>query len=270
MSYETFKVNIENHIAHVIFSRPHKANALNKRAWEEMKVIFEDLNRNADVRVILLSGAGKHFCAGIDLEMLMNVGDFASKGCESRKRERFINTLKYLQSCVNAIEQCRKPVLAAIHKACVGGGVDIISACDMRYCTEDTYFCVKEIDMGLVADLGTMQRLPKIIPYGIAAEMAYTGRNVYGKEAKNIGLSNQVYIDKETMITEVTKIAESIAAKSPITIRGTKHILKYSRDHSVMEGLSYMQAWNAAMIFSDDLMEAFQATVQKRKPEFKG
>ena len=269
MPYETLKINIENHIAHLAFNRPDRANALNKRAWEEMKAIFEELDQNADVRVIILSGEGKHFCAGIDLEMLMNVGDFTNKGCESRKRERFIATLKHLQSCVSAIEQCRKPVLAAIHKACVGGAVDIVSACDMRYCTEDAFFCIKEVDMGLVADLGTMQRLPKIIPYGLAAEMAYTGKNVYGKEAKEMGLVNQVYPDKETMVTALTKIAETIAAKSPVTIRGTKHILQYSRDHSVMEGLNYMQTWNAAMIFSDDLMEAFQATMQKRKPVFK-
>jgi enoyl-CoA hydratase len=252
----------------VAFNRPDKANSLNKQAWDEMKSIFEEADQNPEVRVIILSGEGKHFCAGIDLSMLMNIGGFQGKGCESRKRETFRKELAYLQDCVSAIEKCRKPVIAAIQKACVGGGVDIISACDMRYCTEDAFFSIKEVDMGLVADVGTMQRLPKIIPYGIAAELAYTGRKVFGQEGKEIGLINQVYADKASMMEEVQKIAATIASKSPVVIRGTKHILQHTRDHSVNEGLNYMQTWNAAFIFSEDIMEAFQATMQKRKPVF--
>ena len=185
--------------------------------------------------------------------MLMNVTGLDHIKCQARKREKFIEDLKYLQECISAIEKCRKPVIAAIQKACVGGGVDIASACDMRYATEDAYFCVKEVDMGLVADIGTMQRLPKIISYGMACEMAYTGRNVYGQEAEKIGLVNRCYPDKTTMMEEVTKVAETIAAKSPVVIRGSKQILQYTRDHSVEESLKHMQIWNAAMIFSTDI-----------------
>jgi len=270
MNYQTFKVDINNHIAHVAINRPNKANSLNQQAWDEMKAIFEALDENTEVRVVVLSGEGKYFCAGIDVSMLMNIGDFSAKGCEARKREKFIKGLQYLQDCVSAIEKCRKPVLAAIHNGCIGGGVDIASVCDMRYCTEDAFFVVKEVDMGLVADIGTMQRLPKIIPYGIAAEMAYTGRNVYGPEAKSIGLANNCYVDKSAMMEAVMQIAATIAAKPPVVIRGTKHILQHTRDHSVNEGLQYIQTWNAAMIFSDDLMEAFQAFMQKKKPVYKG
>ena len=140
----------------------------------------------------------------------------------------------------------------------------------MRYATEDAYFCVKEVDMGLVADIGTMQRLPKIISYGMACEMAYTGRNVYGQEAEKIGLVNRCYTDKATMMEEVTKVAETIAAKSPVVIRGSKQILQYTRDHSVEESLKHMQIWNAAMIFSTDIEEAFASSMQKRKPVFEG
>jgi len=267
MAFETFELTIENHIARVIFNRPDRANALNQKAWDEMKAIFEELDENEDVRVIILSGNGKHFCAGIDLELLMNVAQFAQQ-CEGRKREKLRKKVLELQAPINAIEQCSKPVIAAIHGGCIGGGVDIISACDMRYSTEDAFFTIKEIDMGMVADLGTLQRLPKIIPPGIVRELAYTGRNVSGKEAERIGLTNRSFPDAETMLTEVMKIAQNISAKSPLSIRGTKAILNHSRDHSVADGLDYMATWNAAMLLSDDLMEAFQAKMQKRDAVF--
>jgi len=262
--YEAFKVDIQNNVAHVVINRPDKVNSLHHKAWGEMKEIFEELSENPEARVVVLSGEGKHFCAGIDVSMLMEVGNFSAKGCEARKREKFIKGLKWLQDCVSSIENCKKPVLAAIHSGCIGGGVDVASACDMRYCTEDAYFTIKEVDMGLVADIGTMQRLPKVIPYGIAAELAYTGRKVFGPEAKSIGLSNNYYADKATMMEAVMNIAKMIASKPPVVIRGTKHILQHTRDHTVAEGLQYIQAWNAAMIYSDDLMESFQAFMQKR------
>jgi len=270
MSYETFNLEIINHVAHVAINRPTKANSLNKQAWADMKTIFEAADKNPEIRCIILSGEGKHFCAGIDLSMLMDITGLDKFKCEARKREKFIEDLAYLQDCITAIEKCRKPVIASIQKACVGGGVDVVTACDMRYATEDAYFCVKEVDMGLVADVGTMQRLPKIISYGMACEMAYTGRNVYGQEAEKIGLVNRCYADKEAMMEDVIKMAENIAGKSPVVIRGSKQILQYTRDHSVEESLKHMRVWNAAMIFSTDIQEAFASTMQKRKPVYEG
>jgi len=269
MDYKTFKVNIENHIAQVAFNRPEKANSLNQQAWEEMKAIFETLDADDAVRVIVLSGEGKHFCAGIDLTLLMSVQQFNQIPCEGRKRETIRKFILKLQDCITAIERCRKPVLAAIHKGCIGGGVDIISTCDMRYATEDAYFTIKEIDMGMVADIGTLQRLPKIIAPGIMAEMAYTGRKVFGLEAEKIGLTNRTFPDKETMMEAVMEIATTIAAKSPLSIRGTKEVLLHSRDHTVADGLKYIASWNAGMLLSDDLMAAFQASMQKTAPVFK-
>jgi len=267
-TYQTFDVTVEHFVARVFFNRPERANALNQTAWDEMKAIFEELDENDEVRVIVLSGHGKHFCAGIDLELLMNVAQF-SNACEGRKREQLRKKVLALQAPINAIEQCSKPVIAAIKGGCIGGGVDIISACDMRYCTDDAYFTIKEIDMGMVADLGTLQRLPKIIPQGIARELAFTGRNVAGIEAERIGLVNRTFASAEEMYTEVMKVAQQIAAKSPLSIRGTKAIMNHSRDHSVADGLEYMATWNAAMLLSDDLMEAFQAKMQKREAIFK-
>lgn len=268
MPFETFSLTIENYVAQVVFNRPERANALNQTAWQEMKAIFEELDENEDVRAIILRGNGRHFCAGIDLELLMQVAQSAQK-CEGRKREKLRRQVLDLQAPINAIEQCSKPVVAAIHGGCIGGGVDIVSACDMRYCTHDAFFTIKEIDMGMVADLGTLQRLPKIIPPGIAREMAYTGRNVSGQEAERIGLTNRSFVDVDTMLAEVMKIAQVIATKSPLSIRGTKAILNHSRDHSVADGLEYMATWNAAMLLSDDLTEAFQAKMQKRDAVFR-
>ena len=267
MSYKSFKVNIENHIATVSFNRPEKSNSLHTEAWHEMKQVFDDMGENPEVRVIILAGEGKNFCAGIDLATLMAVQQHDTT-CEARQREKTRKFILELQSTITAIEDCRKPVLAAIHKACIGGAVDIVTACDMRYCTEDAYFSIREIDLGLVADIGTLQRIPSILNPGLVAEMAYTGRNVYGKEAAQIGLVNRTYENRETMMQEVKKIAATIASKSPLVIRGTKEVLLYQRDHSVEDGLKYIAAWNAGMLISNDIKEAFQAFMEKREAKF--
>lgn len=269
MHWKNLKVETNNKIAHVAFNRPEKANALHMEAWDEMKVIFGELSESEEVRVVVLSGEGKHFCAGIDLELLMSISNLQKVECGGRRSEKLRKLVLHLQATVTAIEQCAKPVLAAVHNGCIGGGVDIVAACDMRYCTEDAYFTIKEIDMGMVADLGTLQRLPKLIAPGLVAEMAYTGRKVPGVEAERIGLANRCFADRETMMDEVMKTARTIASKSPLSIRGTKEVLRYARDHSVEDSLNQMATWNAGMILSEDLMEAFQASMQKRMAEFK-
>jgi enoyl-CoA hydratase len=268
MKYNYFIVEIENKIAKVAFNRPEKSNALNMEAWIEMQTVFETLSTTNEVRVIVLLGEGNIFCAGIDLELLMSVSKYKDIVCSGRRSEKIRSLVLTLQKTITTIEKCSKPVLAAIHNGCIGGGVDIISACDMRYCSEDAYFTIKEIDLGMVADLGTLQRLPKIISPGMAAEMAYTGRKVSGIEAQNIGLVNQCYASKEALIEGVIEIAITIAGKSPLSIRGTKDVLRYTRDHSVDDALNYMSTWNAAMLLSEDLTEAFKATMEKRQPKF--
>lgn len=264
----SFQLKIKNKIAELRFNRPEKANALHAEAWREMKQHFEAMSQNPEVRVILLTGEGKHWCAGIDLQLLMSLAELGSVSCEGRKREQVREFIVELQDCINAIERCRKPVLAAIHGGCIGGGVDIATACDLRYCTEAAYFSVKEIDLGLVADIGTLQRLPKIITPGLAAEMAYTARKVYGPEAQRIGLVNRSFANEQEMETEVRTIAQKMAEKSPLVTRGIKEVLQYSRDHSVAEGLDYVANYNAAFLLSNDLMAAFQANMSKSKPTF--
>jgi enoyl-CoA hydratase len=171
MNSNHFKVEIEHKIAQVSFNRPEKANALHMEAWIEMQTVFETLSKDDDVRVIILAGEGKHFCAGIDLELLMSISRLQDISCHGKRSEKVREIILTLQQTITAIEKCSKPVLAAIHNGCIGGGVDIATACDMRYCSEEAYFTIKEIDLGMVADLGTLQRLPKIISPGMAAEM---------------------------------------------------------------------------------------------------
>jgi enoyl-CoA hydratase len=263
-----FELKIENYIGFINFNRPEKANAVNKNGWEDLKNVFEAIEFDDSIRVVVLHGGdSKHFCAGIDLEFLMSLSQDASK-CQGRKNEKLRKSVLELQAPINAIENCSKPVLAAIHGGCIGGGVDIVAACDMRYCTDEAYFTIKEIDMGMVADLGTLQRLPKIIGEGKVREMAYTGRKVYGMESEKIGLVNDSLPTKEELMHHVTKIAGEIAQKSPLSIRGSKHILLHARDHSVAEGLNYMATWNAGMLVSNDLMEAFASKMQNRESKF--
>lgn len=269
-TYETLLLNTEKNVAHLQFNNPKMANAMTSAFWKELKEAMYVCDENPEVRVVVISGGeSKHFSSGIDLAMLMGMKNSLDKlECEGRAREQLRRNILNLQETFTSIERCRKPVMAAIHGACIGGGVDLISACDMRYCTEDAYFCVREIDIGMVADVGTMQRLPKIISEGIARELAYTGRNVNGTEAKEIHLVNQCYDHRDTMMREVMMIAETIASKSPLSIRGTKEMLLYTRDHSVEEGLNYIATWNAGMLFSKDIQDALSAYMQKKKAEF--
>lgn len=266
-TYETYLVDVENKIAHVRFNRPDKANSLAQEGWDELEAIFTELDTRSDVRVIILSGEGKNFCAGIDLELLANFTANLPED-EGRKREAIRRNVKRLQAPINAIEKCSKPVLAAIHRACVGGAIDITTACDMRYCTVDAFFSIEEINVGMVADLGTLQRLPELIGEGITRELAFTGRRMNADEARERQFVNQVYADKEAMMSAVMGIAETIASKSPLSIRGTKQVLNFSRDHSVADGLEYIATWNAAMLLSNDITEAITAKMMRREAQF--
>jgi len=269
MKFERFLVTIKDHIAHVRINRPDKANALDEIGWTELKEIFETLDHTEEARVIVLSGEGERFCAGADQEFLMQGVLKAQDESRGHGSELIYHSVLELQAQVSAAEKCRKPVLAAIHNACVGGAVDIITACDICYATEDAFFTIAEIDLGIVADLGTLQRLPKILPKGVVAELAYTGRRMGAAEAKERGLVNTVYPDKETMLAAVLEIARVIASKSPLAIRGSKMTLNHTRDHTVEEGLRHIAAWNAATIINQDLTEAFTAMMQKREAKFR-
>ncbi|MBL7852605.1 MAG: crotonase/enoyl-CoA hydratase family protein [Cyclobacteriaceae bacterium] len=268
MGYAHFQVTVSEKIARVSINRPQKANALHLPAWEELKAVMEEMGQRADVRVVVLSGEGKLFCAGIDLELLMSVQRLEAIPSAADRRESLYAMVIKLQDCVSSIERCRKPVMAAIHNGCIGGGVDIIAACDLRYCSEDAYFVIKEIDMGMVADLGTLQRLPKFMRPASVAEMAYTGRAVKAREAVELGLVNACLATREEMLSHVEQVALQIASKSPASIRGTKEVLRHAADHPVAEGLEYIARHNAEHLLSDDLKETFRALMEKRTPRY--
>ncbi|UFQ96021.1 crotonase/enoyl-CoA hydratase family protein [Pseudomonas wenzhouensis] len=265
--YKAFRIELVGKIAHVQINRPDKVNAMNADFWREIIEIFQWVDDNDVVRVVVLSGAGKHFSSGIDLMLLASVGAQLGKDV-GRNATALRRKILELQASFNAVDNCRKPVLAAIQGYCIGGAIDLVSACDMRYCTVDAQFSIKEVDMGMAADVGTLQRLPRIIGDGMMRELAYTGRSIDGHEAVRIGLANRAYENHETLLAGVMEIAEQIAAKSPIAVRGTKEMIRYMRDHRVEDGLEYIATWNAAMLQSEDLRLAMAAHMTKQKPEF--
>ena len=268
-SFETLNLSLEAGVARVELNRPRKANAINAAMWRELREAMNWLDAAPQARVGILSAAGAHFSAGLDLAMLDELKAQNADACDGRFREKTRRNILELQDTVSAIERCRKPVIAEVHAACVGGGIDIITACDMRHCCEDAWFSVKEIDVGLVADVGTLQRLPRLVGEGMARELAYTARRFSGAEAERMRLVNRCHATRQELAAAVADLASQLAAKSPLCLRGTKEMISYVRDRSVADGLNYIATWNAAMLYSEDLEEALQAARERRMPSFR-
>ncbi|XP_057735045.1 delta(3,5)-Delta(2,4)-dienoyl-CoA isomerase, peroxisomal-like [Arachis stenosperma] len=264
--YKTLEVvekNPKSGVFHLYLNRPRQRNALTHDFFTEFPKALYALDHNRDVNVIVLSGAGDHFCSGIDISQLKSISQSYHDAGESLRRQ-----ILAMQDSVTALERCRKPVIASIHGACIGGAIDIVTACDLRYCTEDAFFSVKEVDLALAADLGTLQRLPLIVGYGNAMELALTARRFSGSEAKQLGLVSRAFPSKVDLDQAVSVLAQEIAAKSPLAIMGTKTVLLKSRDLTVDQGLDFVATMNSARLLSSDLTEAVAAQLQKRKPVF--
>jgi len=267
MSHSCFEVEVEENVAHLRMCRPEALNSLNREFWRELPEIVRELDDAGAARVLVLSSTGRHFTAGLDFELLSSeLG--TDDGVAGRSRVGLREMILQLQDSLSCLERARMPVIAAVQGGCVGGGVDMITACDMRYCSEDAFFCIQEINIGITADVGTLQRLPKIIPAGIARELAYTGRRLPARRAREIGLVNEVYPTQEAMLAGVMEIAREIAGHSPLAVSGSKEMLNYARDHSVEEALNYIATWQAGMFHPQDVKEAFGAKQEKRKPTF--
>ncbi|MCU0809252.1 MAG: crotonase/enoyl-CoA hydratase family protein [Candidatus Contendobacter sp.] len=262
-------VTLADAIAWIELNRPDKANALNGTLWREIGEVFRWVDETPEARVAILSGAGRHFCSGIDFELMGQVLGAVEELGPGRKEERLRRTILELQAAFTALETCRKPVLAAIHGLCIGGGLDLIAACDLRYATADAAFSVKEVDLAIIADVGSLHRLPYLIGEGQLRELAFTARPFDAAEAQAMGLVSRVFADAGQLRDGVQAIAASIAAKSPLTVRGIKQVLNHGREHGVASGLDYVATWNAAMLLSDDTREAITAAIQKRQPQFK-
>ena len=219
--------------------------------------------------MIVVSSTGKHFCAGMDISVFTDGGLENDDDIETgRARANFRYKVLHLQDTFNAFERARMPVLAAIQGGVVGGAVDMVTAADCRYATENAWFCIEEINIGMTADVGTLQRLPKLIPEGIVREMAYTGERMPASRAKEVGLVNEVYADQPAMLDAVMSIAERIASRSPLAVHGTKEMINYTRDHSVEDSLRYMATWQTGMFQPADLVESFAARMENREPKY--
>lgn len=259
-------VDIQNHIARVTLNRPEKRNAMNVDMLKKLSTSFQAFDNDPDVRVIVIKGKGKSFCAGMELADL--AGLIEKKSADYREILR--KTILYGQTSINILEACTKPVIAAIHSHCVGGGVDLACACDIRLASEDALFSVRETKLALVADLGTLQRLPKVVGEPWARELALTGRNFSGKEALDIGFVTHLCEDRETLGAKAEEIAMEIADNSPLAVQGVKDTMRFTRDHGVDAGLRYVAQKNASILICEDGMEALMAAMEKRKPKFKG
>jgi len=274
MTYTCFDVTIENNIAHIVLNRPEKRNSMNVAFWDELPAIIQDIDNESRARVIVISSTGPHFSSGLDISAFLandNATPEGSKPDPKEKRvkgEKLYQNIKRMQKSFSVLEDCRIPVLAAIQGGCIGGGIDLTTACDMRYASAEAFFTVYEINIGMTADVGTFPRLVKLIPEGIVRELCYTGRRMPAEEAKSAGLVNNVYPDQATMLAEVMKIAADIASKAPLAIYGCKRMINYARDHSTADGLDYISIWNASMLQPEEMMEAISANTDKRAGDF--
>jgi enoyl-CoA hydratase len=269
MGYEHVEVEVADQVGWLWLNRPHKKNALSEDMWADIPRAVADLAADPEVRALVVAGRGDSFSAGIDLEMLARVNTHQGESEAARKMNMY-RTVKTLQNTMTAFETCPKPVIAAIHGYCLGAGVGIITACDVRLATADAVIGIREMRMGLVADIGTLQRLPKLIAPGHVAELAYTGRDIDGREAERIGLVNRCHGSSDELFAAARALAAEIAANSPLVVRGIKTVLQAEEGMSTRAALDHVALWNTSFLMSNDLMEAMNAHLQKRPPDFTG
>lgn len=269
--HECFDVSISENVAHIQMKRPDAFNSMVPSFWSDLPLIVREIDSAGSARAIVISSTGRHFCAGMDLSVFTGGGGLgeATDATEAgRRRAHLWMLVQHLQDSFTALEQARMPVLCAIQGGCIGGAVDMVSAADMRYCSADAFFCVQEINIGMTADVGTLQRLPKIIPEGVARELAFTGDRMPAQRAYECGLVNQVFDDHESLVDGTLEIAARIASKSPLAVWGTKEMVNFTRDHTVADSLRYMAGWQAGMFQPGDMIEEFGAKADKRDAVF--
>ncbi|TDO14697.1 enoyl-CoA hydratase [Mycobacterium sp. BK086] len=269
--YESVTVDVKDHVAQVTLIGPGKGNAMGPQFWAEMPVVFADLDADPDVRAIVLTGSGRNFSYGLDLVAMGDtIGGAMSTEVSARPRKDFHTKLKGMQQSITAVADCRTPTIAAVHGWCIGGGVDLISAVDIRYASADAKFSVREVKLSIVADVGSLARLPYILSDGHLRELALTGKDIDAARAEKIGLVNDVYPDAEATLAAAHETAAEIAANSPLVTGGIKDVLDEQRTADVAASLRYVAAWNSAFLPSKDLSEGISAMFGKRKPEFTG
>ena len=264
---DVLAIERDGHVATLWLDSPERRNAMGPAFWADLPSAMDELGDDPSVRAVVLAARGAHFSAGLDLKA---IGGAVADGSGVARRAAFLKDVKRLQASITSVADCPKPVVAAIQGACIGGGVDLVTACDIRLAAADAVFSVRETRIAMVADVGTLQRLPSVLTAGHVAERVYTGKDVDAERARSIGLVNEVFPDAEAVQKAATALAAEIAANSPLAVQGTKAVLRAGQGRSVEEGLDYVALWNAAFLHSDDLTEAMTAFVEKRPARFTG
>jgi enoyl-CoA hydratase len=270
-TYQSLAVDVDGHVAQVTLLGPGKGNAMGPEFWAELPSVFASLDADPDVRAIVLTGSGRNFSYGLDLPAMGDtLSPMLADGALAKPRAEFHTRLRSMQQSITAVADCRTPVIASIHGWCIGGGVDLISAVDIRYASADAKFSVREVKLAIVADVGSLARLPLILSDGHLRELALTGKDIDAVRAEKIGLVNDVYADAEASLAVAHATAKEIAANPPLVVQGVKDVLDEQRTAQVSASLRYVAAWNSAFLPSKDLTEGITAMFAKRAPEFKG
>ena len=269
MGYESFELTESDGVAHLQLSRPDELNTMNTAFWSELPDAVRSIDADGRCRALVISSTGRHFTAGMDLSVFLEGGFLADPDEEvTRANARVRGTALHLQEAFTVFERARMPVIAAIQGGCIGGGLDMVTACDLRYASADAFFSVQETNIGMTADVGTLQRLPRLVPDGIAREMAYFGRRIPAQRAYEVGLVNGIFDTHDELVSGVLELAAEIASKSPVALWGCKQVINFSRDHSIADGLEYIATWQTGMFSTDDMAEAFGAQAEGRDPDF--
>ena len=267
MELTTLEYQVADGIARVTMCRPHELNTMNKAFWTELIDVFDAIEADMSVRAVIIASTGKHFTAGLDLNMAASTLGGAAND-PGRARESFRRHVKKMQDTFSVVDRCRVPVIAVVQGGCIGGGVDFVTACDMRICTEDAFFTIQEVNIAIVADVGTLQRIPYLLPQGLVRELAYTGRRFPAAEARGYGFVNKVEEDHQAALAAAEAMAKQIASKSPLVITGIKQVLNEGRDLTIDQGLEYVAVWNAGMLQGEDVPNAVKAQMAKQEAVF--
>jgi enoyl-CoA hydratase len=270
MGYDVFEIERRGGVSTLWLANAARRNAMGPAFWDELPRAMAELGDDPETRVIVLAARGPHFTVGLDLQAMGGTIAGGGETSGAGQRMRALREIARLQRSITAVAECPKPVVAAIHGWCIGGGIDLITACDVRVASADARFSVRETRIAIVADVGTLQRLPGIVGRGIAAELCLTGDDFDAERARAIGLVNSVHADTAAAQQAAVEMAARMAANSPLAVQGTKRVLKYCEGKSVEDGLAYVATWNAAFLQSDDLAEAMAAFFEKRAPRFTG
>lgn len=268
MTYQCFTLDIAGKVARLVLNRPDAFNTMQPVFWRELTEILQMLRRDVPARALVLSSTGKHFSAGMALDVFGADSAISLNDGSAGGRAGIASLLVDMQQAFNLFEQLRMPVVAAVQGGCIGGGLDMVCACDIRLATADAFFCIQEINIGMTADLGTLQRLPKLIPEGIVHELAYTGRRLPAQRALAVGLVNDVFDTQEEMVEAALQMAREIAEKPPVAIWGSKQAIHYARDHATQDALQQMGWLQSGLWRTGNLVEAFLAKQQGRAPEY--